>query len=286
MNKLIDEILDEVFPADITEIINQQECLGIRLSGGIDSALLCFLTMTKFPNKKIIPITMYNKMRPTAINSVNRVREVLQILNPDNILMKPEIGYFDTTGFEPTEEMRDDYILTGEKYNPKDIFQNRWFNELLDKYEGKLNMFISGETLNPPLDVQAELCHIRGEFPPDRNIKASRIFTSWNYNEFTRYEFRPFRNKTKKELASWVKQLGLMKTLFPITETCELETIHYYTYSRRFNIEYKNPGIEPCRRCWPCREKWWAYGYYDFMTEEEEGTLLKGKNQNAGDYGQ
>ena len=286
MKKLIDEILDEVFPTDITEIINQQEHLGMRLSGGIDSAFLCFLLMTKFPNKKIIPITMYNKIRPAAVDSVNRVIDVLQILNPDSVIVEPEIGYFDTTGFEPTQEQRDNFIATGEKYNPKDIFQNRWFNELLDKYEGKLNMFISGETLNPPLDVQAELCHIRGEFPPDRNIKASRIFTSWNYNEFTRYEFRPFRNTNKKELASWVKQLGLMKTLFPITETCEMETIHYDMYSRRFNIKYKHPGIEPCRRCWPCREKWWAYGYYDFMTEEEEGTLVKGKNQNAGDYGQ
>ena len=45
MNKLIDEILDEVFPADITEIINEQEYLGMRLSGGIDSAFLCFLAI-------------------------------------------------------------------------------------------------------------------------------------------------------------------------------------------------------------------------------------------------
>ena len=285
MKKLIDEILDEVFPADITEIINEQEYLGMRLSGGIDSAFLCFLLMTKFPDKKILPTTMYNKIRPNAVDSVNRVKEVLKILNPDSILMEQEIGYFDTTGFKPTQENRDHFIATGEKYNPKDIFQNQWHRNLFDKYEGKLNMLFSGETFNPPLDVQAELCHIRGEFPPDRNKKASRLI-SWSYSDITRYEFRPFRNMNKKELASWVKQLGLMKTLFPVTETCEMETIHYDMNSRRFNIEYKNPGIEPCRRCWPCREKWWAYGYYDFMTEEEEGTLTKGADQNAGDYGQ
>jgi hypothetical protein len=151
--------------------------------------------------------------------------------------------------------------------NPKDIFQNQWFNTIFDKYEGKLNMLLSGETLNPPVDVQDTLV-MSGEFPPDRNHKAARVFSSWSYNEFNRYEFRPFRNINKKELASWVKQLGLMKTLFPVTETCELEDVHYDMYSEMFNIEYKNPGIEPCRRCWPCREKWWAYGYYDFMVEE------------------
>ena len=269
MNKLMDEILNEVFPTDITEIINQQEYLGMRLSGGIDSAFLCFLTMTKFPNKKIIPITMYNKIRPAAVNSVNRVKEVLQILNPDNILMESEIGYFDTTGFEQTDELVEQFILTGKKYNPKDIFQNKWFYDLLDKYEGKLNIYFSGETHNPPLDVQDQLVHKGGEFPPDRNKKVPRLINKYSYQKIARYEFKPFRNKTKKELASWVNQLGLMKTLFPVTETCELETIHYDMYSRRFNIEYKNPGIEPCRRCWPCREKWWAYGYYDFMTEEE-----------------
>ena len=280
MNKLINEILDEVFPADITEIINQQECLGIRLSGGIDSAFLCFLTMTKFPNKKIIPITMYNKIRPAAIHSVNRVKEVLQILNPDSILMEPEIGYFDTTGFEPTEEMRNAKNLTGKKYNPKDIFQNKWFPSLLDKYKGKLNIYFSGETHNPPLDVQEQLIYKGREFPSDRNKKVTQLIHSYSHQGITRYEFKPFRNTNKKELASWVEQLGLMKTLFPITETCELEVIHYDLYSELFNIKYKNPGIEPCRRCWPCREKWWAYGYYDFMTEEDEGTLMLGKNDD------
>jgi hypothetical protein len=268
MNKL-NEILNEVFPPDVVEIANQQEYLGMRLSGGIDSAFLCYLTMAKFPNKKIIPITMYNKIRPGAVDSVNRVIDVLQILNPDSIIVKPEIGYFDTTGFTPTKEMRENFILTGKKYNPKDIFQNQWFNTIFDKYEGKLNMLLSGETLNPPVDVQDTLV-MSGEFPPDRNHKAARVFSSWSYNEFNRYEFRPFRNINKKELASWVKQLGLMKTLFPVTETCELEDVHYDMYSEMFNIEYKNPGIEPCRRCWPCREKWWAYGYYDFMVEEKQ----------------
>jgi len=266
MNKL-NEILDEVFPLDIIEIINEQEYLGMRLSGGIDSAFLCYLTMAKFPNKKIIPITMYNKIRPAAVDSVNRVIDVLQILNPDSIIVKPEIGYFDTTGFTPTEEMRENFILTGNKYNPKDIFQNKWFRGLFDKYEGELNIYFSGETHNPPIDVQDTLV-MSGEFPPDRNKKVPKLINKYSYKEINRYEFKPFRNKTKKELASWVKQLGLMKTLFPITETCELETIHYDMYSELFNIEYKNPGIEPCRRCWPCREKWWAYGYYDFMVEE------------------
>ena len=134
--------------------------------------------------------------------------------------------------------------------------------------KGNIPICVITETHNPPIDVQDTLV-MSGEFPPDRNKKVPKLINKYSYKEINRYEFKPFRNKTKKELASWVKQLGLMKTLFPITETCELEVIHYDLYSKLFNIEYKNPGIEPCRRCWPCREKWWAYGYYDFMTEEK-----------------
>ena len=63
------KIIDEVFTNDVTQAINQQEYIGMRLSGGIDSALLCFLIMTKFPDKKVMPITMYNKIRPAAANS-------------------------------------------------------------------------------------------------------------------------------------------------------------------------------------------------------------------------
>jgi hypothetical protein len=225
--------------------------------------------MTKFPNKKIVPITMYNKIRPSAVNSVNRVREVLQILNPNSTLMEPEIGWFDTTGFEPTQEQRRIFERTGKKYNPKDIFQSKWFNILYNQYNGKLNFFCSGETLNPPLDVQDVLIPRHREFPPDRNKTTDRLLRRRNGVYSNIYEFKPFRNKNKKEVASWVKELGLFKTLFPVTETCELEIPNYAKYSEIHNIQYKNIGVEPCRRCWPCREKWWAYGYYDFMTEEE-----------------
>ena len=34
--------------------------------------------------------------------------------------------------------------------------------------------------------------------------------------------------------------------------------------------KYTNPGAEPCKVCWPCREKYWAYGLYDFNTPEDK----------------
>ena len=88
------------------------------------------------------------------------------------------------------------------------------------------------------------------------------------YYDTSKYEIRPFRNMNKKEVAGLVKELGLDKTLFPVTETCETEIFVYPNMTRDFNMSYTNPGAEPCKRCWPCREKYWAYGLYDFNNIE------------------
>ena len=104
------------------------------------------------------------------------------------------------------------------------------------------------------------------EFQPDRNLNRDRLLSI--DVETNKMEFKPFRNMDKKQVAQWVKDLGLLETLFPVTETCELEIPNYAKYERLYGMRYIEPGVEPCRRCWPCREKYWAYGYYDFMTEE------------------
>jgi len=268
--KKLNKILDEVFTPDIDEIISKQDIIGIRLSGGIDSAFMTYLFMSRYPNKKILPITMYNKLRPAAIDSVKKVVNALRILNPNSTLLNNEIAFFDTSGFVKTPEMIEEFEKTGKKYNPKDIFQRKWFTKLYDKYSD-LHMYCSGETLNPPIDEQPKI--ITGElrkFPEDRNHKRDKLISKKNLNGVYKYEFRPFRNKNKRQVAEWVKQLGLDKTLFPVTETCETEIEMYKEYAKPdfFNLPYKLHGIEPCKRCWPCREKYWAYGYYDFGATE------------------
>ena len=74
------------------------------------------------------------------------------------------------------------------------------------------------------------------------------------------------------------KSLGLDKTLFPVTEACETEIHMYPVYAKEHNRKYRNPGKEPCKICWPCREKYWAYGLYDFNSPE---TMMRYKIPTA-----
>jgi tRNA(Ile)-lysidine synthase TilS/MesJ len=251
----------ELFPEEVVNIMNEQEFIGIRLSGGIDSATLCHIVLTYFPHVKILPITFYNVLRPNALNSVNKVLSVLKELNPTHNIIGHEIGQFDTTGYVRSE------INDGVKRNPKDIFQKQFIKDLFSKYQGKLNFVLTGETLNPPIEEQDRLFPSGNDFPKDRNKLRSQLLYQYSVDNVTKYEYAPFRNYNKKQIADVCRELGLLETLFPVTETCETEPHKYNSYySKAFDIEYTSPGIEPCQCCWPCREKYWAYGVFDFNT--------------------
>jgi len=252
----------ELFTDDVMDIINQQEYIGIRLSGGIDSAILCYVVLKYFPHIKLVPITFYNKLRPIAESSVANVLRVLNDLNPNNNLMPQEVGIFDTTGFVRTIKDHD-----GIKYHPKDIFQRQFVKDMFDRHEGKLNLVLSGETHNPPIQDQAAL-GMEDQFMKDRNATRDDLLRVYSYKDITKYEYSPFRNYDKKQIAGVCRELGLMDTLFPVSETCETEPHKYvgYVLKEKFGMIYDRPGIEPCQGCWPCREKFWAYGVFDFNT--------------------
>ncbi len=57
----------------------------------------------------------------------------------------------------------------------------------------------------------------------------------------------PFANLNKKNIAGIYKELGVEKSLFIKTRSCETED-HY-------------PGH--CGKCWWCHERLWAFGYLE-----------------------
>jgi len=54
----------------------------------------------------------------------------------------------------------------------------------------------------------------------------------------------PWIENDKKFIAAMYKKYNLMDSLFPLTESC-------YCFDN------------PCKKCFPCREKYWAFGMYD-----------------------
>ena len=63
--------------------------------------------------------------------------------------------------------------------------------------------------------------------------------------------YRPFVNVDKKFVADLYKQFDLMDDLFPLTMSC-------------IGFDYQtNYFTEPCKKCYWCHEKKWAFGCYD-----------------------
>ena len=61
---------------------------------------------------------------------------------------------------------------------------------------------------------------------------------------------KPFQNYDKKFIAKIFEDEGLMKTLYPVTRSCEGQA----DITKNFT--------KPCKKCWWCKEKKWAFTKY------------------------
>ena len=141
----LNKVIDQVITPEMDEIIQKQELIGMRISAGIDSAFMTYLMMARYPNKKLLPVTMFNKQRPAAMDAALNVESKLRELLPNSTLLEAEVAFFDTSGWKKTKEMVEEFEKSAKKqnpkdgsvpkkYNPKDIFQQNYYEGLYKKY--------------------------------------------------------------------------------------------------------------------------------------------------------
>ena len=82
--------------------------------------------------------------------------------------------------------------------------------------------------------------------PEDRNWTGKKVDT------ITGMWWQPFQNMTKKDFANLYETHNLMSSLFPYTASCTGTS------------ERTNNFTEPCRECFWCKEKYWAFNMYDY----------------------
>ena len=110
----------------------------------------------------------------------------------------------------------------------------------------KLKLSTHGISHNPPVDVQKEM-GFRNTVETLRDKKYDELKPGTNGN----IHYMPFINIDKKFIAGLYEQFNLIDTLFLSTMSCI-----------GFKKETKN-FTEPCRKCFWCYEKKWAFGCYD-----------------------
>lgn len=243
-NKTIDFFNFETLPSQII----------MGCSGGLDSAAILYLICKHFPEIEIIPYTAvddnYPKHTEATINVDNWFRlnfpdnkiknlEIFNINQKDrNIVSDKTINHYKNT-IESLQTLSSNSVS-------KTIQLYQVFGEMYGMYPDVIQCL--GMTANPPNPVLKKYGFLH-------TIESRRTITTKDGNETLtktdfHTEYKPFHNVDKKFVADIYEKNELMESLFPLTWSC--------------NGSYKdtNAFTEPCKKCFWCHEKKWAFGIW------------------------
>lgn len=228
---------------DECPVLFKRNKIGINLSGGVDSAFLMFATLKKISEKnldvEVIPITGVDTTRPTNEWNAREIMDLFAEMFPDVNIGEHQFNYY-----------------TRDRYDKK--WKHRFHERIENKLflDGTIDVLFHGVTQNPGEEVMKEF-----GFYDNREVKRDdnqrNLITAESRKPLEKIDvptflwYAPFAFVTKQFIAEEYKKHGLLDELFPITASC---------------VGYKedtNFFTEPCKKCWWCKEKYWAFGSYD-----------------------
>ena len=128
-------------------------------------------------------------------------------------------------------------------------------NEVALFNAGEIDVIFAGISQNPPWRKLPENHPLRKK--REKNREANNGFLEkWLYGgthkrDIKLWYHRPLYNHDKSKVREMYYKFEMMHDIFPLTESCigQAEATNFFT--------------EPCKKCWWCHEKKWAFGLYD-----------------------
>ena len=229
-NGQIDMLSDEILDYDYLHRPvwpfhkSKKQRIGLCFSGGTDSTLL-FHLLCKVPNIEIFPYHGIEAWQPNGIWYARDIYNAMVDKHP-NAVIHP-LYEFEVKDNSDNQKIR--------RFAKEEI-------RLVNK-EGKIDKVVGGLTMNPPFEVcQTFACGL--DFCEERRFEKGWIKRGWSY--------KPLRNVDKKVVAAAYKKENLMDWLYPLTWSCGSRS-----------VEATNYWTRPCKECYNCCEKYWAFGSYD-----------------------
>lgn len=220
---------------DRIDVPNPPSAFGVSFSGGVDSTLAYYCAVKS--------ISMYNKQDKISIYGVH----ALQSDNPlDTVFLQKsikEVTYLWNyiASLFPDVKVHKLELIDCTESNEK--FQ-RFFSQYRKEWFKKKKLpKLAGSSCNPPIGVIPELDLKLKNNPQlsNRNADYYRYLT-----EKHGFSVQPWHTVDKSFLAEIYKQEKIMDDVFPFTHSCG-----------------KMEGDGPCKKCFWCLEKKWAFGMYD-----------------------
>ena len=245
------------------DIPEDKKNIVISISGGCDSAFLSWAVLSYLRKNKRFD---NNVIFTHCIDLVRDPKSYEYFADPIISLFEKE--------FSDINIERDVYSFTEQTWNPpkndpviepnprygnrltKGGAQHIRLRQLLSK--NKLDAYFLGRTANPPIEVQKELNMKTGGTiggVPHReieNVKDEELFEVKNFNGHEWIKIRPLIKINKSVIASFYDDISFLKEkIFPLTHSCV------------GTAEKTDNSTKPCKNCWWCKEKYWAFGQYD-----------------------
>lgn len=203
--------------------------VGIRLSGGCDSAIIGYLlgkyVKEERPDISLIAVSLDIQGKDYQVNTAKKVINFIE--NEFNIKFK---NHF--TG-----------VVEDQRFSGN--LQVDLCNQLLTN--GEIDGYFTGLTRNPPDEEMKKFAVNIYDIP----VAESTIHRSHSGKQATVEENRyfPLRNIDKKGVSELYQQFGLLDRLFPLTLSCE----HFAT---------SHNGVHCETKCWQCCERGWGFGRF------------------------
>jgi hypothetical protein len=215
--------------------------VGVQLSGGLDSALLLFLTAKAIEqsnlNIRIQPISVFIPTKVKNIAATDAIIDKVRELTGVNFINDGLI--FDM----PIEE-------TSTIDGKKDQFFVNMIRDLF--HNGKINFEFNGNTKNPP--TEARVGWKNDEFRQKNRDNASSIYT-------TSHSASPHYNMDKGDIINLYIKYDLLDAIAPLTCSCD----------ENISVVHRNKTTVPCGTCWWCEER--KYGF-DSNNIDDPATVL------------
>lgn len=225
-----DHVVD-FLPEKVINDLRNYDTVAISLSGGSDSALILFMLCEEI-SKGTIDVSI----QPKCVQDMPNLHLASQSIIEQYRKMYPSVVIKDLV-----------YLPEVNSEKLSDSKRNYYFLKLDTMYKLQNTFTFVGTTSQPPLSV---LTTSRYGF--DRILKDRPVVGDDGDYSYEPYNYQPFIHVDKRFVADMYRKYNLMETIYPLTKSC--------TNSDKILTEN---FTKPCKKCWWCAEKKWAFGLYD-----------------------
>lgn len=219
------------------EIPEQYKKIAVNCSGGADSSILLLMVIQYLIDNNRDDVTVSVSTCSNDKKGRWNGRKAADVI--DYVLRKTNFRNFD---------MHYTYY--------RDVQSESYFHEVESKLfsDGRIDLFISGVTCNPPtgamvVDKNNKVVYLADEMLPER---TGTDHPTWYLNGSHAF-YTPFANIDKRFIASMYSSYDA-DDLLDTTRSCE-------------SIPNETDDIKlfettPCGKCWWCLERKWAFGRF------------------------